>query len=268
MNRYFNYSAIYSGFLVVLLGLAGCRASYQPSGGISVVVTGGRIPVDSVYDRYPDREAVHLVALYQAEVKQAMGQVIGVSAMDMERDCPESLLSNLVADVLLEYARAWSGLPVEFAVMNIGGIRSDLPKGAITIGKVYEILPFENSMCIVTLRGEEVKALFTEIARVRGEAVSNVQVEISAARELLSLQIDGKPVDENRLYTVATVDYLAEGNDGMTAFQRSERCDCPPGETIRSIFMEYVKQQTARGELIRSELDGRCVVKRTNQSGE
>ena len=80
---------------------------------------------------------------------------------------------------------------------------------------VYEILPFENALCVLTLRGADLRHLFENIAARGGEGVSGVRLTISADGRLLDCSVGGLPVDEERTYTVATLDYLAEGNDGM-----------------------------------------------------
>lgn len=73
--------------------------------------------------------------------------------MTMEKGGPESLLSNLVADVLKGAATQVLGKPADMGLMNMGGLRNILSEGEITCGNIYEILPFENSLCVVTLKG-------------------------------------------------------------------------------------------------------------------
>jgi len=77
---------------------------------------------------------------------------------------------------------------------------------------------------------------------------------------LLRATVAGKPVVEDRMYTVATIDYLADGNDGMTALIRAEKRECPQGATLRSLFMDYVERQTAAGKKITSRMEGRITV--------
>ena len=65
---------------------------------------------------------------------------------------PESLLSNLIADVLREAAVEVLGKPADMGLINIGGIRNSLTEGDITTENIYEILPFENSLCVLTMK--------------------------------------------------------------------------------------------------------------------
>ena len=86
-------------------------------------------------------------------------------------------------------------------------------------------------------------------------------MEINKEGELLDATIGGKPVEDNLLYTVATIDYLADGNGRMDAFLQAEKRECPEGATLRGLFLDYVRKQTAEGKTITSGLDGRITIK-------
>ena len=119
----------------------------------------------------------------------------------------------------------------------------------------------ENSLCVLTMKGSAMKHLFENIAVRLGEGVSGIQLEISKDGKLLQASIAGKPVEDDRDYTVATIDYLADGNDGMTAFLQADKRECPDGATLRGLFMKYVEKQTAAGKKVTSRMEGRVVVK-------
>lgn len=165
-----------------------------------------------------------------------------------------------MADVLRGAAVQVLGKPADMGLVNIGGLRNVLTEGPVTCGNIYEILPFENSLCVVTLKGTELNHLFENIAACGGEGVSGVQLHITKDGKLLRATVAGKPVVEDRMYTVATIDYLADGNDGMTALIRAEKRECPQGATLRSLFMDYVERQTAAGKKITSRMEGRITV--------
>ena len=69
-----------------------------------------------------------------------------------------------------------------------------------------------------------------------------------------------KEIEDDKDYTVATIDYLADGNDGLTPFINADKRECPDGLTLRGLFLDYVRQQTAAGKKITSKLDGRITV--------
>lgn len=92
-----------------------------------------------------------------------MYEVIGTSAMKMEKGAPESLLSDLVAGVLQQAAVQVLGKPADMGLVNMGGLRNILPEGDITVGDVFEILPFENSLCVLTMKGTDLRRLLKRL---------------------------------------------------------------------------------------------------------
>ena len=248
--------------LTGILMLAGCQLKQKGgNAGYRVAQVGGKmIGMDSTWDAHPDSNAVALLAPYK-EVIDKMYDVIGVSTEKMDKGRPESLLSNLVAEVVRQAAVKVLKKPADMGLVNMGGLRSILPAGDITEANVYEILPFENSLCVMTMKGVYMKDLLTSIASLNGEGVSGIRMEITEAGKLLNATIGGSPIDDNKLYTVATIDYLADGNGSMDAFLQAEKRECPENATVRDIFIDYVKTQTAAGKKITSKLDGRITVK-------
>jgi 2',3'-cyclic-nucleotide 2'-phosphodiesterase (5'-nucleotidase family) len=238
-----------------LLLLGSCRPAYRITN-----VEGSMTPIDSTWDAAPDAEAVGLLEPYRAEIGKVMYRVIGTSATAMEKGRPESLLSNLVADILKLSAANVLGQPADIGLVNMGGLRANLPAGDITIDNIYEICPFENSLCVLTLTGAEVKSFCQDVARVGGAGVSGVELQITRDGKLLGATVGGRPIDEGRTYTIGTIDYLAEGNDGMTTLMNITRKQCPDDGVLRDLFIRYVEQQTAAGKEITSRIEGRITV--------
>ena len=251
-----NYLKFVFGLVSAAMFLfASCRSVCE------VTKVEGRMQlIDSTHDVSPDAEAVALLAPYKAKIDSMMCRVMGTAEMSMDKGTPESLLSNLVADVLRGAATQVLGKPADMGLVNMGGLRNVLTEGPITCGNIYEILPFENSLCVVTLKGTDLNRLFENIAACGGEGVSGVRLRITGDGKLLRATVAGKPVVDDKLYTVATIDYLADGNDGMTALMQAEKRECPPGATLRSLFMEYVERQTAAGKKVAARMEGRITV--------
>ncbi len=253
-HKYFVSACIGVGMLL----LSSCRTGYSVAS-----VEGGRLEITAALDEHPDAAALAVLAPYQRTVDSIMKPVIGQSARFMDRYRPESELSNLVADILRTSTSDYIGREAEVAVTNIGGLRTSLPKGDITFGNIYEITPFENSLCIVQMKGALLKQLFSNIASRRGEGLSGARLVISKDGKLLSASVGGKPIKDEQVYTVATLDYLAEGNDYMTAFIEVPEADkvVYPEATIRQLFLNYVNGQTRAGKKIDAKVEGRIVIK-------
>ena len=222
-----------------------------------------RILMDKKWDAQPDAEAAAFIAPYKNKVDSIMGPVVGTTAHDMTRHRPESELSNLLCDILVWGGKAFGEQPV-FAVYNMGGIRSNLPKGKITVGDVNDMAPFENKICFLTLTGEKVTELFQQIAHRGGEGVSHaVKMVITKDGLLQSVTLNGEPVDPKKEYRIATLDYLAEGNDQLVAFKSGTDVLSPKQKenNVRYIIMDYFREMQEQGKSVESRIEGRCIVK-------
>lgn len=221
-----------------------------------------RILIDKRWDAKPDAQAEAFVAPYKSKVDSIMGPVVGTTAHDMTRHRPESELSNLLTDILVWGGKAFDEEPV-FAVYNMGGIRANLAKGKVTVGDVNEVAPFENKICFLTLTGEKVTELFQQIAHRGGEGLSHaVRLVISKDGHLRSATINGEPVDPQKQYRIATLDYLAEGNDQLVAFKSGTDVVAPKAKenNVRYIIMDYFREKMSKGESVESKVEGRVVV--------
>ena len=221
-----------------------------------------RILIDKRWDAKPDAQAEAFVAPYKSKVDSVMGPVVGTTAHDMTRHRPESELSNLLTDILVWGGKAFDEEPV-FAVYNMGGIRANLAKGKVTVGDVNEVAPFENKICFLTLTGEKVMELFQQIAHRGGEGLSHaVRLVISKDGHLQSATINGEPVDPQKQYRIATLDYLAEGNDQLVAFKSGTDVVAPKAKenNVRYIIMDYFREKMSKGESVESKVEGRVVV--------
>ncbi len=225
-------------------------------------VSRSRILIDSTYDNKADDRAWSFIAPYKLKVDSIMSPVVGRAAIYMYADRPESTLSNLLADILVWCGKDYGEKP-DFAVYNIGGMRSAFAKGDITYGDVLDVAPFENKICFVTLKGNKVIELFGQIASVGGEAVSHgVELVISKDGRLISAKLNGKQIDPEADYRVVTIDYVAQGNDKMEAFKSSTEMKSPSGadDNVRQVIIKYLKEKMAKGEEADSRIEGRIKI--------
>lgn len=213
------------------------------------------------YDRHPDASAVEIFGHYQQKVDSIMSPVIGHAAEELTSYRPESPLSNLIADILRESAAKRFGQMPEVGIMNMGGIRNIMNGGNITIGTIYEICPFQNALSVVTMKGDVLLELFRQIASLHGEGLSGANLVISKDGKLISAKVGGKDISPAADYRVATIDYIAAGNDHMEAFKKAVKKEEPADAVLRDLFIEYVKANEAAGRTIDARVEGRIVVK-------
>lgn len=245
------------GCLAGVALLASCSSHYVVAG-----VERTRLLVDSRYDRQPDAGALAFIAPYKATVDSVMSPVVGTIDHYMEAKRPESDLSNLMADILLWGGKAYNEQP-DMAVYNMGGIRAAFAKGTVTYGDVVDVAPFENKISFLTLSGTKLLQLFSEMASVGGEGVSHgVEMVITREGKLVSVRLNGKEIDPQGSYRVATLDYLAHGNDRLDAFKDKTNFVSPQDEhnNVRYIIADYFREKAARGETVNAVVEGRVKV--------
>ena len=216
--------------------------------------------------RYKECAVISAVQDITAEGRRAVDDikrpVIGEAAMPLEKYIPESPLMNFAADALLLMARRHSAVPVDIAITNKGGLRSNLQQGTVTFGDIYNVFPFENTLAFLTLDGTQLMQLCREVAAVGGEAVSGLELVITPEGGLLEAAVRGESVDPARSYRIATSDYLSQGNDRMTALALGVDREVKSDVTIRELMVQYIRELTARGEKLRAECDGRIKMKK------
>ena len=226
-----------------------------------------RIIVDSRFDQAPDEEAAKFIAPYKRVNDSIMGPVMGRVAHNMHVAPPESDLSNLLADILVWAAKDYNEQPV-LGIYNMGGIRAELTKGDVTYGDILDVAPFENKICFTTLTGESLMKLFRQIAHRGGEGVSKgVELVIkmdekNETGELVSAKIQGQEIDPQAEYRVATLNYILEGNDGMSAFLDGKNSVAPQeaSNNTRFLIMNYFRDMQAKGIVVDSKVEGRIKV--------
>lgn len=242
---------------LLLLFIFNCPLSFVHNVSAQRVITTERIEVTNRLDQHPDPEALAIMERYKPAVDSIMSPVLGESLVGMSGGRPESLLSNWAADVLVEYSDFEDGRRADMGLVNVGGLRNNMPQGTVRRGDIILISPFDNRLAIVHLKGSDLLNLFRDIAAVHGEGVSReVRLVITKDGKLIEAKVGGQPVDPERTYRIATLDYLAEGNDRLYSLKQAQRLDVSNLFT-RDCMMRYVKEHSP----ITSKLEGRIVVK-------
>lgn len=245
------------GIIACMMLLASCTTHYQVTD-----ISRSRELIDSRYDAPADQQAEQFMKPYKHVVDSMMGPVMGQVARFMAASRPESELSNLLADILVWAGEKYGEKP-DFGLYNMGGIRAALAKGNVTYGDVLEVAPFENKICFCTLTGEKLLELFRQVASTGGEAVSKgVRLVVNSQHELVSARLNGKEIDPKASYRIATIDYVAQGNDKMLAFKDKTDVNSPQevSNNLRFIIMDFFREQTAKGIVVDSQIEGRITI--------
>jgi 2',3'-cyclic-nucleotide 2'-phosphodiesterase (5'-nucleotidase family) len=115
----------------------------------------------------------------------------------------------------------------------------------------------------MTLKGSQVTTLFEQIAARGGEGVNHtVRAVISKDNKLVSLKINGEEVNPDADYRVATIDYLADGNDGLPILKSgtNRKMLIDKSNNLRFIIMDFFRENTKQGREVNAEVEGRITV--------
>jgi len=155
-------------------------------------------------------------------------------------------MGNFLADITFEKSNAVFQLrekkSIDICVLNHGGIRTIIPKGDVTARNAYEIMPFENSAVVVVLKGEQILDIANYIiSEKKPHPLKGMTFTIDKNNQPKNILIGGNPLDNNRLYYVATSDYLSYGNDNMLFFKKGiQKYDLE--YKLRNIIIDYFKE--------------------------
>jgi len=220
-----------------------------------VQTTASHIPVDQRAESIKDKGIAQMIKPFEDVAVKVANEVIGYTDQELLPGRPEGLLSNFFADVLLSYGQRLSAGKVDFALTNPGGLRKPIPKGNITVGTIYELMPFENALVVLDLTGVQVQELADSVASHHGSPVSGIKFGIKK-KKAVNVLIQGNPLDLKAVYRVVANDYIAKGNDFFFTLTKATKMETL-SVSMRDAIIGYIRQQTAAGKIIHIELDGR-----------
>ncbi|WP_162428606.1 5'-nucleotidase C-terminal domain-containing protein [Pontibacter pudoricolor] len=229
--------------LLLATSVVGCQQKvWQPQASLQQT----DVAVDSTLTADPETEA--MIAPYRKQVTAKMSEVIGTAPVELRKAEYESTLGNFVVDLLLQETNKLVDEPVDMAQTTNGGLRVPLPAGPITVGHIFELMPFENEVVVLTLDGPATQELFDFAAKTGISPIANATYTIQNGKAT-NVKIGGKPLDTTRNYTIVTSDYLAGGGDNMEMFKKAIRSE-KVGMMMRDMILKHIKELTAAGKPI------------------
>ena len=185
-----------------------------------------------------------MIAPYKVEMESKMNKVIGHSNYQLTNYAPESPLGNFVSDVVFQSAFQYSidNKDVSFqkwntmCLINFGGLRAPINEGDITIREIYELMPFDNEIVIVSLSPSQVTEMLNYLFVKNGQPISNGKAILSSNNK--KLIIGGKAYNFEKNINIITSDYLAKGGDKMNFLKSSQMIQT--GILMRDALLDYV----------------------------
>ena len=152
-------------------------------------------------------------------------------------------IGNMMADAVYEESNALfksrTGENIDFVLLNHGGIRAIISKGNVSKRTAYQVMPFDNSVVVVKLKGSEVRKLIDYLAKAkRAHPISQLQLVLNSDNTINSVSLNEKALDFNKTYNVATNDYLYNGGDRMDFFKTNDSLYVLDYK-IRNVLIDY-----------------------------
>lgn len=205
------------------------------------------------------QEIEELIEPYKKQMEEEMNQVIGMCEMELIKARPESTLGNWTADLIHKKCEEYYGATIDFALVNYGGLRiPSLPKGEIKKSTIFELMPFENALVVLSVDAKIIQQLFDRMAEYGGWPISHqVSYKIKDGKPV-EILINGKSIDQKKIYKIALSDFVANGGDKCYFFkdQKQELL----GKLFRDVIMEYVIELNEQGGQVSAKLEGRVEV--------
>lgn len=211
----------------------------------------------AITDNTVDSSVIKTIQPYKQSLDFKMHEVIGYAPVALTKKTPESNLGNFFAEAVFNRVKRLPNIDTinTFAMFNNGGLRTSVPQGDIMVGSMYELMPFENKLVVVTLSGERLLKLLDFIAEKDGAPVAGIRFSI-ADKKAKDITLNGKAFDITKTYYVATSDYLAGGGDKF--FTTDENKDMLKTEILlRDILIDYCKQLSKQNKPVIANTDGR-----------
>ncbi len=241
------------GFTLILLLLNSCKTNYYQSQASQKQM----IAIDASLQEDPEINT--LVTPYRQQLEAKMSEVIGSSkeSMPQNRNLAESNLGNFFADALLTIGKKIDNTVV-FSLATKDGMRSSIKQGNITVGNIFEFMPFENAITILELKGSDVLVLAKFIAETNGQPIGGAQITIKN-KELVTFSINNEAIDPNKSYKLVTYDFVANGGDHVKGLSNPIN-RITANALVREALIDHIQTLTKSGKQVEAAIDGRVKI--------
>jgi len=209
-------------------------------------IEGKQLPVTEKQAETPEIE--NFIKPYREHINKDLDSILAYCPETLDKSTGkwQTTIGNLMADVCVERGnlvfKAREKKSIDLCLLNHGGIRAILPKGNVTSRNAFEIMPFENSLVVMALKGDQILEIASYIIKAqKAQPLSCMTFTIAKDKTAKNILIQGKPLDLNKIYYVATNDYLANGGDSMVFFAKNvQKFDL--NYKLRNVFIDYFKE--------------------------
>ena len=240
LKKYNYVFKLFVIFLTLLFVVSCSKQNYNVT-----KIAGKRIPITEKENQIPEIEK--FIKPYREHINKDLDSILAYCPVTLDKTGKwQSTIGNLMADVSLMRGNlvfeARESKKIDICLLNSGGIRSILPKGNITARNAFEIMPFENSMVVIALKGEQINEMVDLlISDKKAHPLAGITFTIDKNNQSKNILVQGKPLQKETIYYVGTNDYLSDGGDNMNFFKKAlQKYDLD--YKLRNILIDYFKQ--------------------------
>lgn len=243
MPKLKNYNVV--GFVFVLfltfLSFSACSTSKLKV----TKIEGKQIPITSEIGI--DATITNFVAPYKKHIDEELNAVLAIAPETIDKSGTwQTPMGNMFSQAVFEKGnpifQQRENKSIDIVLLNHGGIRTIIPKGEVTARSAFEIMPFENSLVIIALKGEQIEEMLQYfVTEKKPHPLYGMSFTIGSDQSVKNIVVQGKPFSRETVYYVGTNDYLANGGDNMTFFKKGiQRYDLD--YKLRNILIDYFKE--------------------------
>lgn len=203
-----------------------------------------------ITDSIPKNDSISaFIEPYREHIAREMDSVLAYAPNNLNKTVGDlnTAIGNMMADAVMELSNpifeSRTGKSIDMVLLNHGGIRSPVNRGAVTTRTAYQLMPFENEVVVAELKGEQIKEIISYL--IEGQTahpISGMELVIDENNEVVRATIQGEPVEDEKIYYVATNDYLYQGGDNMLFFSRAQDVTGIDYK-IRNLLIDYFRKK-------------------------
>nr|WP_309759733.1 5'-nucleotidase [Flavobacterium sp.] len=241
LKKYNDVSKLFVIFLTFFFVASCSKQNYNVT-----KIEGKRITITEKENQVPEIE--NFIKPYREHINNDLDSILAYCPETLDKSTGkwQTTIGNLMADVTLSRGntvfQSREKKNIDICLLNSGGIRSILPKGNVTARTAFEIMPFENSLVVIALKGDQIIEMVDFfIAEKKSHPLAGVTFAIDKNKVAKNILVQGKPVQKETIYYVGTNDYLSNGGDNMNFFKKGvQKFDLQ--YKLRNILIDYFKE--------------------------
>ncbi|MGL5440221.1 MAG: bifunctional metallophosphatase/5'-nucleotidase [Filifactoraceae bacterium] len=210
------------------------------------------------------KEIKNLIEAENLKQKEVLDKVIGKTTVDLvgERSVvrtKESNLGQLATEAIQNLTKA------DVVMINGGGIRASIPAGDITMGDMLTVFPYGNTIMVKDVKGVDIVGALehgtSEYPKEKGAfphisgLTFTLDISKPSGERVSDVKIAGVEVDMNKIYSLATNDFMAAGGDGYNMLKsypiKAEY------NTLMDTLLDYIKEVG----IVEGKFETRIIVK-------